>query len=485
MSTSLIQLFSDGFVLEHAHRRGGLARYRVPLGVVIPPRNPHAKARAIGAVQHRGEGAHEVLFVGPPRTRSLLSSFVRDYAIEPYRLPPDHQEAPLPHAYAFAAVGAPGAPADAPAQIAHPGKGDRPQPSGAERAAPAVVAESTPPVLADHGPGSAASSPPPEYSIVRRELVSGRPVAYSDALGSEAPLVRDLDLAEWAGLANPRGIRDTIRRLAETGEISVGAGGAHRRALAVVEEYERGKGSIGQATTFYLDEAAALHVVVLLRTPRAVELRRELVDTFLAARRGARLDERVVEVLDGLRSAVLTERDRVGALERALLELTQVVMRSSQPPALPPGTVTIAPGGSVTKAPPPVGYLSQRAVADQAGLPSRGDGRGLVGTVARVSGAWDDPSCVHHGSMITGTNRLLEHRLLGPRAIDRMAPGLKAARITMVELGWSVRGGVLSAATSQGAERTAGWVAKEMLASATRALLPPALTSQTAFGLDS
>lgn len=106
------------------------------------------------------------------------------------------------------------------------------------------------------------------------------------------PRVRDLDLAEKAGLAKPRDIRATIRKAVEDGAISAAnngaaATGAVPTVWSETESVPRPKGGgMQEVEVFYLNEEAAMLVLTRLRTPAAVKATRALVMICAAARRG-------------------------------------------------------------------------------------------------------------------------------------------------------------------------------------------------------
>jgi len=102
--------------------------------------------------------------------------------------------------------------------------------------------------------------------------------------------VRDLDIAERAELKVPRDVRRTIAKLIEERTLII-VGGAHddkNGAFVRVQRafVETGKGAQREVDEYLLNEEAALHVLMLLRTPRAIEVRRQVVHVFMLVRRG-------------------------------------------------------------------------------------------------------------------------------------------------------------------------------------------------------
>lgn len=91
------------------------------------------------------------------------------------------------------------------------------------------------------------------------------------------PRARDVDIAQRAGLAQPRDIRQTIEKnwdeLTAHGEIGV---------CALQPQTSGGR----PATEYWLNEAQSVALVSLMRTPAARALRIILVRLFVAYRRG-------------------------------------------------------------------------------------------------------------------------------------------------------------------------------------------------------
>jgi hypothetical protein len=105
--------------------------------------------------------------------------------------------------------------------------------------------------------------------------------------------LRDLDLAERAELANQRDIRTHIKKAIDDGAItlvdSVAVGDATNGpgTYAVDEVVPRGdRGATQTGKVYYLNEEAALVVLMRLRTPKAVEVTKAVVRVFLAVVRG-------------------------------------------------------------------------------------------------------------------------------------------------------------------------------------------------------
>ncbi len=113
--------------------------------------------------------------------------------------------------------------------------------------------------------------------------------------------IRDLDLAAQAGLAVPRDIRRTIAKCAaDLG--GVGSGHAtdspiFRTVDDVVPSGDRGASQV--VTAYYLNREAALHVIMRLRTPRAVDLQIAVVRVFLRALEGPPMPPALVSKANG------------------------------------------------------------------------------------------------------------------------------------------------------------------------------------------
>jgi hypothetical protein len=103
--------------------------------------------------------------------------------------------------------------------------------------------------------------------------------------GDGSTWVRDLDLAERAGLTVPSDLRRTIDGAVRDGTIGVGGTNAHQALVHAVEEAVP-MGTRGEAAhvTYYLNEDAALLVLMRLRPPRGVEAVRAVVRAFQVVR---------------------------------------------------------------------------------------------------------------------------------------------------------------------------------------------------------
>lgn len=93
------------------------------------------------------------------------------------------------------------------------------------------------------------------------------------------PRIRDIRIAERLGMAQPLNIRQSIERNREELE---GFGSIH----TTCELIEVAKGARRQVTVYWLNEGQALVICMLSRTPAAVQVRKEVIEVFMAYRRG-------------------------------------------------------------------------------------------------------------------------------------------------------------------------------------------------------
>jgi len=105
-------------------------------------------------------------------------------------------------------------------------------------------------------------------------------ISLSDLVTTDAePRVLDLRLSEALGFERPRKIRDLITR--NMAEIEAHGPAPHRGALV-----ERPQGGTVEVTEYWLNEPQALLVCMFARTARAAEVRKNLIEVFMAWRRG-------------------------------------------------------------------------------------------------------------------------------------------------------------------------------------------------------
>lgn len=172
--------------------------------------------------------------------------------------------------------------------------------------------------------------------------------------------VRDLDVAERAGLKNKRDIRTTINALADSKAIRIvhtgsetivgdADDGSSPCAYAVTVNVPIGSGATRPVTEYHLDEAATLHVIMRLSTPKAVELQQAIVRVFLLVRQGRH--EEAARVATGHKEAPglgleqilahLSQLHEVGAItKRTEIDHRTAILRDhgivdlTRPPAL-------------------------------------------------------------------------------------------------------------------------------------------------------
>lgn len=195
---------------------------------------------------------------------------------------------------------------------------------------------------------SPASSP---STALARVDVDGGHALYTTADGQL--LTRDTDLSRWAGLAQARDLRRTIRAALRDGAIRSGgatlATGAGDLAVYEVEELApRGdRGATQASLAYYLTEGAAILIATRLRTARAVALTQDIVRTYCSARTAA-------PVHPSPQPAAPPDRlDRLcGVVELLVGAVGQLLARDASRDALPPApAAAAAPAGLPGQAP--------------------------------------------------------------------------------------------------------------------------------------
>ncbi len=141
-------------------------------------------------------------------------------------------------------------------------------------------------------------------AIVRRESVEGWTVGY--ATDEDEPRVRDVDLAERLGFANPLDIRKLIRRHEAAGNVKPFHQVATVATTAAVPR---------TAIELWLDQADALYITTKSETEKANAITKEMIRVFLAVQRGASraFGERAEREIQRL-------SDRLDAIQRDQLE---------------------------------------------------------------------------------------------------------------------------------------------------------------------
>jgi hypothetical protein len=204
----------------------------------------------------------------------------------------------------------------------------------------------------DDTPAAPHLEPTPSRPLALRRL-DGWPV-YDDGA---ADWIRDLDLAERAGLERPRSIRAVVKKALADGLVNIASGeGDAQGALARLERTIAtvGNGAAREVGEFYLNREAALHVVMRLRTPIAVQLQTAIVRVFILAEQGRlappaapapppATPEARAELLFRIGAAMPHGADRDAALAGAAALLAppspglQLAPRATGPGRLPPG----------------------------------------------------------------------------------------------------------------------------------------------------
>lgn len=113
------------------------------------------------------------------------------------------------------------------------------------------------------------------------------------AANDDEPRVRDVRVAERLGMAQPLNIRQTIERNRTELE---GYGLVHTSC----EPTRSGKGRISEAKVYWLNEGQTLVICMLSRTPQAAQVRKEVIEVFMAYRRN-QLIQRTLGALPDMR----------------------------------------------------------------------------------------------------------------------------------------------------------------------------------------
>ncbi len=243
--------------------------------------NDHRAAR-VAAVSD--DGRHVCLWHGTRLTWGLLSSALKNYKIAdadtgasplPARPVPPLVVAPT-HRPDLASVEPPPVAPETPAAVEPPA----PVVEAAPPPAPAPEVEAVAEPVETTLPTEA-----PEGRVL--VLYGGIPVAVSTT-PDEEPLIRDLTLAERLGYARPRDIRKIVRRCEAAGDF----GAVNWRAVASRQSTGNGGAREFTAEEAWLTEEQTLIVITKSDTPRANGVTREMIRTYMAARRGTLTSQR-------------------------------------------------------------------------------------------------------------------------------------------------------------------------------------------------
>lgn len=113
------------------------------------------------------------------------------------------------------------------------------------------------------------------------------PLSLSDLdTSTDEPRVKDVRIGERLGMAQPLDIRRTIDKNAE--ELR-----RYGPIRTVREKVQIGSGAIREITAYHLNEAQTLLLCMLSRTDRAADVRQEVIEVFMAWRRGETPPERL------------------------------------------------------------------------------------------------------------------------------------------------------------------------------------------------
>jgi uncharacterized protein YciW len=151
--------------------------------------------------------------------------------------------------------------------------------------------------------------------------------------GTTIPTIRDTDLAERAGMSQPRNIRTTIKKLIDKGRIHIARQSCDMKATDSltfqVEESVRLGSNGGQRTVKvnYLTEKAAVRAVIELETPKADELKDEITDVFydyLHGQLGTGVSREEFQATIGALSALVQSNNTMMTRFMALYESTSL-----------------------------------------------------------------------------------------------------------------------------------------------------------------
>lgn len=212
-----------------------------------------------------------------------------------------------------------------------------------------------------------------------------------------SPLIQDTLLAQNAGMPRPRDIRPQIRKAVDSKEVrcvtdwrELDRANREATVLEVQREVKSGKGRKQTVTTYWLNERAALHIAMFLRTPDAMALKRQVVEVYLRWRAGTGtttpgLDGAAIAlaIREGMDAALAPRDARIAALEA-------IVMPGRQ---LPPVPVVLSPLISEDS----IAYLKKQMIATGKNMSeayryvdAKGRRRnGFAAVLGRIKGAFD------------------------------------------------------------------------------------------------
>lgn len=147
---------------------------------------------------------------------------------------------------------------------------------------------------------------------------------------TDEPRIRDLDLAEKLGFKEPRAIRKLIKRYVKSGDLSRDS----MRDTVSRIEIRPGVFRDDTISEAWLTEAEALFVIAKSTTPMANAITREVIDVFLAYRRG-----KLAPVAQSADLAAV--REAMGELRRVCEEI-RALSEAVRSPAPPEATIGVA-----------------------------------------------------------------------------------------------------------------------------------------------
>lgn len=307
--------------------------------------------------------------------------------------------------------------------------------------------------------------------IQKTESVLGWPVCFVDG----EPLIEDEELGRRLQFDRPSDVRKLIGRIFNDSELVATVARTNGRP----------------AKRVFLRERQVLKVCMRSETAFADRIQDEVIDVFLAVRKGQSIDPTIFKLFDGQNQIAgmlagklqhveaqvkqltdeMASKDEVAEAKKVAKEAKEIASQArtlagargvlNAINATPPGGSTATPDGAWSSKAPD-GYRSMRAVARDYALPSDGVGCGFVGKVARALGVYDDPEAVAYQDVVIGGRARRQHVVYGPKAIQALDAPLRAAHAAMSTRGYTVKHGAMISATLLGSNRSKDFVLQEM-----------------------
>lgn len=318
--------------------------------------------------------------------------------------------------------------------------------------------------------------PPAEESVVgpiveHIETVAGWLVNFV----ANEPLIEDEELGRKLGYERPRAVRDLIAKLFNDSEL--------RR----VSRQSSGR----SASVVLLTERQALKVCLRSGTPTADRIQEEVMDVFLAVRRGhptpatapsglvpdwaadimGKLTLKTVEVEHSANEAKQQATQAHLAAEKAVRDAAEAKAVAEQARTLAgsglvleglrPGGARHTPDGAFS-ALRPDGFIAMSSVARRYALPRAGEGRLVVAKIAEALGVFEIEGATTSDAVVIGGRERGSHRLYGPKALEILDKPLRTAFGVMQGLGFTTtQGGALVACRTGTRSKT--WVLEQMV----------------------